>query len=35
MMAEWGPAEFLINECSDDQRWVAEGRSTIILDPLR
>lgn len=33
MMAEWGPAEFLINKCSDDRRGVAEDRSTVVLDP--
>lgn len=34
MMAQWGPAEFLINKCSEDQRWEAEDRNTVFLGPL-
>lgn len=33
-MAQCGPAGFLINKCSENQRWEAEDISTIFLDLL-
>lgn len=35
MMAQWGPAEFLITKCSEDRRWEAEDRNTILWDPCQ
>lgn len=32
-MAQWGPAEFLIKKCSEDQRGNGRNRNTIFLDP--